>query len=107
MRSFALGAGLVGIFIAAGVGIPTEASAQIRYGSWRNAGNCDPAPPPTGPGRRGVVMPQARGGATAQECDWVRQVEECPRLRDVVRHPGQCTGRVREQRTRSVGQPRS
>jgi hypothetical protein len=87
--------------------LPTPALAQLQYGPWVNSGQCKRAPPPSGPGRQGLEMPQAVGGSgPAQECLWTRQVTDCPRLRDKIMHPGKCSGKVREQRKRSHGPPR-
>jgi hypothetical protein len=89
-----------GICVAA-----TPAAAQLEYGPWVNTGECKPASPPVGPGRQRVRLPQAPGGSGAKECLWVRQVLDCPRVRDVIRHPGKCTGKVREQREWSIYRP--
>ena len=51
------------------------------------------ASPPVGPGRGLVRLPQAPGGQQAYECIWVREVVDCPRIRDKVMHPLQCSRR--------------
>lgn len=73
--------------------LPGEAFAQLQYGPWRKTGECRPASPPVGPGRGGVRLPKAVGGSGAEECKWERDVTDCPRLRDKIRHPIQCTRR--------------
>ncbi len=73
--------------------IPSQALAQLQYGPWRNTGECRPASPPVGPGRGGVRLPKAVGGKGAEECKWEREVTDCPRLRDKIRHPIQCSRR--------------
>lgn len=84
---------------------PTPSRAELQYGPWRNSGECRPASPPVGPGRGGVQMPRAPGGKGARECLWERQVLDCPKLRDVIRHPGKCTGKVRRQTKWSIHSP--
>lgn len=83
---------LVGIGFVA-TALPGPALAQLEYGPWRNTGECRHASPPVGPGRRAVRLPRAVGGKGAEECKWEREVINCPRLRDKVRHPVQCTRR--------------
>lgn len=70
----------------------SSAAAQIRYGPWvKDARSCRPARSTSGFGS--VQLPQAPGGERAQSCRWYRNVEECPRIRDRLRHPIQCSRR--------------
>lgn len=73
--------------------LPGPASAQLQYGSWRKTRDCRPASPPVGFGRGSVRLPQTPGGKGAEECKWEREVLDCPRLRDKIRHPIQCAKR--------------
>ena len=83
----------------------TPAAAELKYGPWTQTEKCYDASPPVGPGRQGVKLPRAVGGKGARECVWVRTVLECPKMRDKILHPGKCTGKVREQRKRSISRP--
>jgi hypothetical protein len=75
--------------LAAAFLVPTKATAQVEYGPWHQTNNCRDASPPVGPGRGRVTMPSA-GGAHARECTWEREVRNCPRIRDNLRHPIRC-----------------
>ena len=72
--------------------VPSTASAQVRYGSWHTTGDCRTARAPSGAFRGNSELPQT-GGSLARECKWERDVEECPRIRDNLRHPIQCMTR--------------
>lgn len=87
IASFALAAALVTI-----AALPAPAAAQIQYGSWRATSDCRPARVPSGVGRN-VRLPQAPGGTQAMECTWERDVTDCPRIRDNLRHPIRCATR--------------
>ena len=76
--------------------------AQVRYGAWRNTGECRNARTTSGFG--GTELPSA-SGQRAQQCRWERTVESCPRVRDKLRHPIRCS--TRRQTQWSIGQPRS
>lgn len=71
----------------------TSADAQIRYGQWQRTNDCRSAPSTVGPGGLNVRLPQTPGGSGAPACRWERTVEDCPRIRDRVRHPIRCTTR--------------
>ncbi len=70
---------------------PVPLSAQLSYGSWQKTTECRPAKAPSGFNRGAINLPQAPGGSQAQECRWTRTVEDCPRIRDKLMHPIQCT----------------
>ena len=46
---------------------------------------------PVGALRGGVEQPQLAGADRATECTWERTVEDCPRIRDKLRHMIRCT----------------
>jgi hypothetical protein len=96
----------IGLMAVVGLALSAQpAAAQLQYGPWVNTNRCEDASPPVGVGRKAVKLPRAVGGQGAKECLWVRQVIDCPRLRDKVLHPGKCTGKVREQKEWSIGRP--
>lgn len=66
----------------------TPALAQVEYGPWRKTNECRAARAPSGLG--GPELPQAGGGTKAHECKWEREVRDCPRVRDKLRHPIRC-----------------
>lgn len=84
----ALGACIAGTALLA-----PSAHAQVRYGPWFQTNDCRSLSPPSGPFRGGVRLPSAPGGRQAQECRWERSIEDCPRVRDVLRHPIRCSSR--------------
>jgi hypothetical protein len=93
MKRLSFVTGLVAVSLGL---LATSAVAQIEYGPWRQTSQCRPASPPAGPGRGRVTMPYAPGGSAPMECTWEREVRDCPRFRDNVRHPIRCsTGRQR------------
>lgn len=73
--------------------LPVPAFSQVQYGAWQKTGDCRPAGAPSGFLRGAVQLPQAGGGAQATECKWVREVQDCPRVRDNLAHPIRCTTR--------------
>jgi hypothetical protein len=79
--------------LAAGVLKPSDARAQVQYGPWFQTNDCRPLSPPVGAFRGGVRLPSAPGAKQAQECRWQRSIEDCPRVRDLLRHPIRCTTR--------------
>jgi hypothetical protein len=83
------------LWIAAASAVLTAGAAisyaQIKYGPWR-AEQCEPLRSETGPGRS-PALPQTPWGKQAQSCKWCREVVECPRIRDKLRHPIQCARR--------------
>jgi hypothetical protein len=98
--------GRIALIAVLGFGVTAQpAAAQLEYGPWVKTTECEDPKVPVGPGGRNVKLPRAVGGSGAKECVWVRQVIDCPRLRDKVLHPGKCTGKVREQRKWSVSRP--
>ena len=82
----------LGIVIS-GFFLSSPAHAQVQYGPWRKTNVCRPASPPSGFFRGGVQMPHAPGSKGAEECKWTREVEDCPRIRDKVRHFIRCSSR--------------
>lgn len=89
--------------LALSLSLPASpAEAQVTYGPWRQTSDCRPARTHSGVG--GTQLPRASAGVT-QECVWVRDVTSCPRIRDRLRHPIQCT--TRRQSQRSILEPRS
>lgn len=85
--------------------IVSPANGQIRYTPWRQTSDCRAARAPSGAFRGNTVIPQTAGGSQARECKWVRDVEECPRIRENIRHPIQCATR-KQQSGYSLFQPR-
>lgn len=75
-----------------GIGMATPAQAQLQYGPWQKTNDCRTLRAPVGPGSSQIELPQVTvpGRERSMECRWERQVTECPRIRDRVRHPIQC-----------------
>ncbi len=93
-------------FALVGIALPTQATAQVEYGPWRKTNDCRPASPTSGFFRGNVRLPQAPGGGNpATECKWEREVRDCPRVRDNLRHPIRCGSR-RQQAGYSLFAPR-
>lgn len=93
----------IALSLAVAAAIPGPAAAQVQYGSWSRTSDCRPAKMPVGPGRGMVPLPSA-GGSGATECKWVRDVQDCPRIRDNLRHPIQCATR-KQTSGYSIGAP--
>lgn len=66
--------------------------AQVQYGPWRKTNDCRTIRVPVGPGGGQIEVPQVPvpGRSRSMECKWVREVTDCPRIRDRLRHPIQC-----------------
>ena len=85
--------GVLGIALAlSGIGVATPAYAQLQYGPWQKTIDCRTIRVPVGPGGSQIEVPQVTvpGQPRSMECRWERQVTECPRIRDRLRHPIQC-----------------
>ena len=104
-RQFAWIVSAAGI-LCAGLVFSPDSNAQVRYGSWQKTSDCRTLRAPAGPGRGRVELPQAPGSRQALECRWERKVEDCPRVRDKLRHPVRCTTR-RQKSGYSQNAPRS
>lgn len=66
------------------------ALAEVQYGPWQKTSDCRTARMPVGPGRGQVELPRTPGTEQAMECKWLRIVNDCPNLRDKLRHPIRC-----------------
>ena len=89
--------------LAAGLALSAgSAEAQVTYGEWRVTNDCRPARTQSGVG--GTQLPRASAGVT-QECYWVRSVRDCPRIRDRLMHPIQCSTRSQRSPRRSILPP--
>lgn len=79
-----------GILIVLAMGFAAPAAAQVQYGPWKKTNDCRPMKVPSvGFGRPNV--PRVPGTDQAMECKWEREVTDCPRIRDKLRHPIRCT----------------
>lgn len=82
---------LCAIGVVAAGGFHSPASAQVQYGPWRKTTDCQTARAPSGVGRSAIQLPSI--GAPATACVWEREVRDCPRVRDKLAHPIQCSTR--------------
>ena len=86
-RSIAL---LAALPLATLASVPAQ--AQISYGPWQR-GKCEAARAESGVGRSDPLPYACGGSGRPQSCQWSREVRDCPRLRDKMRHPIQCSTR--------------
>ncbi len=86
-----VGLGTIAIFGVLAWAAP--AAAQVQYGRWEKTDICRTIRAPVGPGRSQIEVPQVEvpGRERSMECKWERKVTDCPRIRDRLRHPIQCT----------------
>lgn len=80
-------------------------SAQLRYGQWQVKPNTCEAQRLDGPFGNGPISPRVPETKEFQTCNYCRAVEDCPRLRDKLRHPIQCTKKQQCRRS-SAGPPK-
>lgn len=78
----------------AGLLMPGQADAQLRYGPWKVVGGTCEEQRIVGPFGNGPISPEVPGATPFLTCKYCREVEECPRLRDKLRHLIQCTRRL-------------
>lgn len=81
--------------IASVMAYSSPAAAQVQYGPWQQTDDCRTIRAPVGPGGGQIELPQVPvpGRPRSLECKWERQVTNCPRIRDRLRHPVQCTSK--------------
>ena len=99
------GFGAVTFFAA--IANPSPTLAQVQYGPWQKTDVCQTIRVPVGPGGGQIEVPQVPvpGRERSMECKWQRQVTECPRIRDRLRHPIQCTTKRDRSKGYSVSAP--